>query len=395
MQDLQQRYEMAMEDVRELKAENERLAKDVARASSQAASTAAPAIGDGFDWETQKQRMLAQLEDDGDDGGPEQAKERMTIEGTIRITDQVVAEREREIAELRELLEQQAESIGNVAVGASAIAEIFDQDELILEERANLKRMKEELQEKLKQAEIEHSMERARLGRERNQLEEKLRTLEEKQSKRQSESPQPSGAAKPQKSGNWLARLGLKDELAAPILTRRKRQTTKNNLPASCSCSCSCSKTRCKDSLGPSHSDLCDLNGVFRYQHERHFSLRHRSPARAPLREHESQVLTTLNLCRCLLQSRCFLTRMHANVAGVAQFHGMLAQGPFRTWDEKATFRYSLRTVEVGRKTWFQAVFPRISLPNDPGASKRSGAIFSWRSHLVPWAPENVAWKLH
>ena len=132
--ELRQRYEMALEDLRELKAENARLTKDAARARS--APAAAPVTGDGFDWETQKQRLLAQLECDFDDKDPEHAKERMTVEGTIRITDQVVAARDKEIAELRELLEQQAESIGNVAVGASAIAEMLDQDELIREERA-------------------------------------------------------------------------------------------------------------------------------------------------------------------------------------------------------------------------------------------------------------------
>ena len=52
--------------------------------------------------------------------------------------------KDQEIAELKELLQQQAENIGNFAVGASAIADVLDQDELIREERENLARMQEE-----------------------------------------------------------------------------------------------------------------------------------------------------------------------------------------------------------------------------------------------------------
>ena len=110
------------------------------------------------------------------------------------------------------LLDSQAENIGNVAVGASAIADILDQDALVIEERENLARMQEELREKLKAAEIEHSMERARLSRERNELDEKLRQFEQQKSECGTPSAESTDSEKRPKSGNWLARLGLKDE---------------------------------------------------------------------------------------------------------------------------------------------------------------------------------------
>ncbi len=96
-------------------------------------------------------------------------------------------------------------------MGANAIAELLDQDELIRDERANLTRMKEELQEKLKQAEIEHSLERARLARERKQMEEKLRLYEQEKSQIV-DAPVRGEPEKAKQSRRWLTRLGLKEE---------------------------------------------------------------------------------------------------------------------------------------------------------------------------------------
>ncbi len=133
---------MSVEDLRELRAENEKLNASLKDAQQ---AKAVPIVGGGFDWESQKQRLLAQLESDFDDGDEAQAKNKLTVEGAIRITDQVVAqkdqlvaERELEIQELKQLLDQQAGSIGDVAVGAAAIADMLDKDELVREERENL-----------------------------------------------------------------------------------------------------------------------------------------------------------------------------------------------------------------------------------------------------------------
>jgi hypothetical protein len=122
-----------------------------------------------------------------------------------------VATKDREIAELKELLQQQAENIGSCAVGASAIAEVLDKDELIREERETLTRLEVELREKLRQFEIEASLERARLARERASLEEKLRVIEQEKVH-----AIPTGGSadsdKSKSSRRWLTRLGIKEE---------------------------------------------------------------------------------------------------------------------------------------------------------------------------------------
>ena len=64
------------------------------------------------------------LEADSDlDSEPGRSEERLTVESTIQITDEIVAQKDREIAELRMHLSQQSSNIGAVAVGAAAIAE--------------------------------------------------------------------------------------------------------------------------------------------------------------------------------------------------------------------------------------------------------------------------------
>ena len=168
-----------------------------------------------MDWEARKQQMLARLEAESDEEADEKAQaEKLTIEGTIKMTDQIVAEKEREPIELRKLLEDQSSNIGGLAVGAAAIASMLDGDELIQQERNSLKQMQSQLQEQLKQAEIDISVERARLGRERQELEEKLRNFEQERAKYPGgkEAPTTDKNKKPSSGGGrWLSRLGLRD----------------------------------------------------------------------------------------------------------------------------------------------------------------------------------------
>jgi chromosome segregation ATPase len=213
MQDLQERFEMAVQEVRELKSQNERLEQELNR--GEPASSAPEATpSQGFDWEAQKQRLLAQLETDFDESDPEQAQDKLTVEGAIRITDQVVAEKEREIDGLQALLQNQSDNLGQVAVGAAALTEMLDHDELIQQERENLSRLQEEWREKLRKAEVDISVERAKIARERMQLEEKLRSLEAEQSRYADKDAGDDSADKSQKPsrGRWLTRLGLKED---------------------------------------------------------------------------------------------------------------------------------------------------------------------------------------
>ena len=160
-----------------------------------------------MDWESQKRMMLAKLEADFDEDDPEQAQDRLTVEGAIRMTDEAVAEKDRELEELRRLLDDQSQNLSGVAVGASAIAEMLDTDELVKQEREKLEALQQEWREKLRKAEIDISVERAKIARERAQLEERLQALEQRSISGDAKEP----VAEAPKRGKWLARLGLKD----------------------------------------------------------------------------------------------------------------------------------------------------------------------------------------
>ncbi len=162
----------------------------------------------GLDWEAEKRRILAALETE--DQGPEtdaEAAGRLKIQEILRTTDQVLVEKDREIDQIKQVLQVQSKNLQGVAVGAAALEAVLDQDPLIREQRDNLQRLEEKWQEMLRQAEIELSLERAKLARERIAIENKIRTHEEKLAAAQSGSP---AVAKPAR-GRWLARLGIKD----------------------------------------------------------------------------------------------------------------------------------------------------------------------------------------
>ena len=157
--------------------------------------------------------MLASLEaDDIDQANEDEVSDRLTIEGTIRITDEIVAQKDREIAELKQLLDEQSSSLGGMAVGAAAIAQLLDEDELIQHEREKLRHLETEMQQKMRQAEIDISMERAKIARDRQELEDRLQTLQGQLGATGASSSEPEDAkpVKPSR-GRWLTRLGLKE----------------------------------------------------------------------------------------------------------------------------------------------------------------------------------------
>ena len=146
---------------------------------------------------------------DVDESDEKSQADRLTIEGTIRMTDQIVADKERELVELRKLLEDQSSNIGGLAVGAAAIAGMLDGDELIKQERDNLKQMQEQMREQLKRAEIDISVERAKLARERAEVEEKLRAFETEKGKLPIVKDSAPGDKRKGGGGRWLSKLGL------------------------------------------------------------------------------------------------------------------------------------------------------------------------------------------
>jgi len=203
------RYEMSIDEIRELKALNEELQQQLARLRQNGGGTAAQISSGVLNWEAEKQRILAALESDFEEENEEDQEEKLKIEDVIRKTDRVVAEKNREIGELRELLESQANNIGSMAVGAAALGQILDTDAVIQEERKNLAQLQEECREKLRHAEVENSLERAKIARERSQLDEKLRALKQ-QGIDLAITAENKAPTKPTR-GRWLARLGLTD----------------------------------------------------------------------------------------------------------------------------------------------------------------------------------------
>jgi hypothetical protein len=209
--DLKRRFELALEDVRDLKRRNAELEEELNATPEGGPVRQSGGKGDKLDWEAQKRQLLASWAADDDDD-EERVEERMSIEGTIRITDEIVARKDQELAELKRVLEEQSSNLGTVAVGATAIAEMLDQDELIRQERENLLRLQEEWRQKLRQAEVDISVERARMARERIELDDKRQSLEAQRAKFSGEAPQPGkGESGSVAQRRWWARLGLKE----------------------------------------------------------------------------------------------------------------------------------------------------------------------------------------
>ena len=91
----------------------------------------------------------------------------------------------------------------------AALGELIDQDAVIREERQSLKRLQEEWMEKLRQAEMDISLERANMARQKAELDEKRRLLD---MRTLAALPDATMSAGKSGRGRWLARLGLKEK---------------------------------------------------------------------------------------------------------------------------------------------------------------------------------------
>jgi len=204
--DLQRRFELAVEDVRQLKQDNVLLQEKLNRAPQ---ADAAMVDNDApLDWQAQKAILLAELEaEENGDIASQRREARTTIEGTISITDRVVAEKDIEIQQLQKLLDSRPTGAPIAETQPDPHAELFDQDELIQAERARLEEARKKVEEKLRKAEIEISVQRATLAREQAAVEEKMSHLpKEEVPDEQVE----ASAGKPRR--RWLSALGLKEE---------------------------------------------------------------------------------------------------------------------------------------------------------------------------------------
>lgn len=202
MADLQRRFEMAVEDVRELRAEKEELEERLARKADASEGVVA---GGEEKWEELKRKLLLSLEDESEEPTEGRREERASIEHTIRITDDVVASKDREIHELREQMESLGEQ--HAAGAVHSLQETIDADEVVMQHRQRIADIETELTEKLRQAELELSLERAKIAREQTELAEwriELEAIRDAIPQR-GEGGNSGGAGKTR----WFSKLGL------------------------------------------------------------------------------------------------------------------------------------------------------------------------------------------
>lgn len=166
-------------------------------------------------WEQRKKLILQQFENESTgafNAQPPQSN-RVEIEEVLRTSQAEIDRRDQEIAELKSIVEQQSNAHDGVAIGAAAIAQMLDSDELVRLEREKLAAIQVEWESKLREAEVQISTERARLSRERLELE----ALTQKLSEQIVHLPAPATSTADQKVEGkpvrrWLEHLGLRDK---------------------------------------------------------------------------------------------------------------------------------------------------------------------------------------
>ncbi len=215
-----------------LQQQNVELAGKLAQQSVQNTVKKSNSSNELLSWEERKRLIIEQMETDSFDSeafvAEIQANQVASVEtdeiDPVAFVTQLATDLQRrneelqrkneEIGELRCLLEQQGGTReGGLAVGAAAIAQLMDADELVAEERERLKQMQAEWEEKFRQGEIEASIERATLSRERQELAKKQAQLDEqlehmKRELRQSQELPSTGSGP---SRRWFQKLGLSE----------------------------------------------------------------------------------------------------------------------------------------------------------------------------------------
>ena len=213
---LRRRVRMLEDGLSETQQRNGQLASELSNQSVEAVVTLPSESCESLSWEERKQLLMQQMDSDGSgrdldhtavDAGASSGHD--ASEFNDRLHAQVEA-RDREITELRELLEQQIlTSDGGVAIDAAEIAELIDNDELIKRERMRLQQLQSEWEEKFREEEIESSLERARLSRERQEVARKRIELEVQLDRLRRENKDPHAVIGGRR---WLTKLGLADD---------------------------------------------------------------------------------------------------------------------------------------------------------------------------------------
>jgi chromosome segregation ATPase len=212
--DLQRRFEMAVDDVRQLKQENAKLKDRMAAAEKSGGGGAGAAPTGGNDWAAQRARLMASLQEE-EGAGPvssERAAERATVASTIAATDQALAAKDEELEELRAALEAKQTAAG-ASAAATAAEEALSVDDVVVAERQRLAQLTAEYEEKLRKAELELSLERAKLARDQAALRGRLSELPDAAAKPAEGEAEAADPSKPRR--RWSFALGLQDDGAS------------------------------------------------------------------------------------------------------------------------------------------------------------------------------------
>ncbi len=194
---------MALDELHKLQAENAELRRQLAnRPPTQSATGNLSPASLHAGWEAEKRRILAMLENTTEEASA-QANGSQTPCNDIRTTETTPSEK-------KSFAQNQAEGKRPAAAtNAEQLAAQSCTDELLRAERERLNQLQNELQEKLRQAEVELSLERAKLARQRAELEERLRTVQA--GTQPSPTNEPTCSYSPRRR-QWLARLGLLED---------------------------------------------------------------------------------------------------------------------------------------------------------------------------------------
>lgn len=208
------RHQLRQEQIRceELEGQNASLATQLANShvNGQTAGAISSQVHESLSWEERKAAILQQLNREDADESLD-VEQRESLREVVAKTDREIQRRDAEIAELQQLLEHQSAAVGDsVAVGAAAIAQMIDADDLVREEREKLQTIKAEWQDKLRQAEIDLSLERAKLARERRELEQKHADLERQLAEVADLKGDATATDQPRRR-RWLTQLGISD----------------------------------------------------------------------------------------------------------------------------------------------------------------------------------------
>lgn len=253
---LNERIEQLEDEIESLTEKNRDLAaqvvysdKETKSSSSPAKTSTAPVKQESLSWEERKLQILEQLENDAFDAEEflstlhienESESESDPVQTAIDYVNDLDAGRDRlekelaqlrqqnesdqrEIQSLKDALTELEETIATMKADPQAeeksktsasgskhhsdlVNELLAGDEVVREEREKLQQMQKELDEKLRQVEIETSLDRAKHSRERTQWEQKNRELENQVAALQRQAGIKEGGSV---GTRWMEKLGL------------------------------------------------------------------------------------------------------------------------------------------------------------------------------------------